>query len=68
MCRHHGGTCCAGWFPAHPLAPICFMLFLILEISCPPNTQKVLDAHLGLAMLVAPAVQWTTKNSAHVSC
>lgn len=44
------------------------MSFLILENTCPPYTQKVLDAFLGLAMLVVPAVQWTTKDSARVSC
>lgn len=44
------------------------MLFLILENMCPPYTQKVLHARLGLAMLVVPAVQWTTKDSAHESC
>lgn len=69
MCRPHGGTCCAGWFPATPLllCALWHMPFLILEKMCPPYTQKVLDAHLGLATLVVPAVQWTTKDSAHVS-
>lgn len=53
-----------------PLLPCALwhMPFLILENMCPLYTQKVLDARSGLATLVVPAVQWTTKGSAHVSC
>lgn len=42
--------------------------FSYLKICVHLYTEKVLDAHSGLATLVVPAVQWTTKGSAHVSC
>lgn len=70
MHRPHGGTCCAGWFPTHTPAPICFMTHAISHTWKYVSTihPNVLDARLGLATLVVPAVQWTTKDSAHVSC
>ena len=29
MHRHHGGTCCAGCFPTHTPAPVCFMTHVV---------------------------------------
>lgn len=60
------------WLLSSPHPSSCLLYdichFSYLKNTCSPFAPKVLYIPVGPATLVVPAVQWTTRDSAHIGC